>query len=403
MKILAIETSCDETAVSIVDTSGGLAHPIFKILGNVTLSQAKIHARYGGVFPALAKREHSKSLVPILKEALTKARMLKKVIGHSLLQAKSYKLKALLQREPELLEQFLVFIPTIKKPDVNMIAVTYGPGLEPALWVGINFAKALSLVWNIPVMPVNHMEGHATSALLTRTVSKPVETFAIQNVRFPVLALLISGGHTELVLMNNLLSYKVLGETQDDAVGEAFDKVARMLELPYPGGPEISRLAQKARVTSKPPFPLPRPMINSGDFNFSFSGLKTAVLYTVRKISKLTPDIKAAIAREFEEAVTEVLVKKTVRAAEAYGAKTIIIGGGVSANKKIRESFAQAVGKLKRPTKLLLPKQELSTDNAVMIALAGFIRALSQKKRGKIAVTSSAIRRIQADGNLRLT
>lgn len=400
MKILAIETSCDETAISIVDASGGIKKPTFKVLASVTLSQAKIHAHYGGVFPAIAKREHSKSLIPILKEALTKARMLKKTSSLLSLKTKNKKLQTLLAREPELLEQFFEFIPTITQLNIDAIAVTYGPGLEPALWVGINFAKALSLVWNIPVIPVNHMEGHAIAALLKKKTSKHFETFTIEDVRFPILALLISGGHTELVLTNNLLSYKLIGETRDDAVGEAFDKVARMLGLPYPGGPEISKIAEQAPERKEPPFPLPRPMIHSGDFNFSFSGLKTAVLYTIKKIPNLTDNIKALIAREFEEAVTDVLTKKTLRAAEKYGAKTIIIGGGVAANKYIREQFEEILEKPSLKIQLLISNKELSTDNALMIAIAGYIRIASLPKGKKIGTTPGLIK---ARGNLRFS
>lgn len=404
MRILAIETSCDETAVSIVDASGGIKRPTFKILGSITLSQAKIHAHYGGVFPAIAKREHSRSLVPILKEALVQAFRISNVqysISKQFSKSQILKIKKTLEREPELLEQFLEFVPTIAKPKIDAIAVTYGPGLEPTLWVGINFAKALSLVWNIPVIPVNHMEGHASAALIKVKTKKPVPTFAIEGVRFPILALLVSGGHTELVLMNNLLSYKVVGETHDDAVGEAFDKVARMLGLPYPGGPEISKMASRAAKTEKPPFPLPRPMLHSGDFNFSFSGLKTAVLYTIKKIPDLTPEIKASIAKEFEEAATDVLVQKTMRAAEMYGAKTVIVGGGVAANQALRKKLGEAIRKLESRTTLLLSEKELSTDNAVMIALAGYLRSLSKGKRGASAFTRRA-RRIKAVGNLRL-
>lgn len=469
MKILAIETSCDETAVSIVDATGGLKKPTFKILSSVTLSQANIHAQYGGVFPAIAKREHSKSLIPILKEALTKARLLKKKKTH-VLNSKFKILNSLLEREPELREQFFEFIPTIKKPDIDAIAVTYGPGLEPALWVGINFAKALSLAWNVPIIPVNHMEGHSVAALLVqkltptprgrgsdRSVGEHQKDYTLAPIKFPILALLISGGHTELVLTNNLLSYKVIGETHDDAVGEAFDKVARMLGLPYPGGPEISKIAEiwekypeqtrknaekilreSASGQHESAFRLPRPMLHSGDFNFSFSGLKTAVLYTIKKIPKLTDEIKASIAKEFEEAVTEVLVKKTLRAAEEFGAKTIIIGGGVAANKRIRKRFEESInpptfpssikprGKnLKQPfvlvaeppdtvegggikklsprMSLYISNKELSTDNAVMIALAGYLRAIGSKKRARGATSYPNPRTIKAVGNLRLS
>ena len=429
MKILAIETSCDETAISIVDARGGLKRPTFKILSSVTLSQAKIHAHYGGVFPAIAKREHGKNLIPILKQALRESNFLHQQPTTNNIQQKKKKLQTLLEREPELRERFFEFIPTIKKPDVDAIAVTYGPGLEPALWVGINFAKALSLVWNIPVIPVNHMEGHSVAALLVqefppkadpplaeKVKSKKSEDsrgvtrlkdYTLAPIKFPILALLISGGHTELVLMNNLLSYEVIGETRDDAVGEAFDKVARMLGLPYPGGPYISALAEIADKrglnADKRRYVLPRPMLHSGDFNFSFSGLKTAVLYTIKKIPNLTNDIKASIAKEFEEAVTDVLTKKTFRAAEEFGAKTIIIGGGVAANKRIRKRFEDSIKKLTPRMSLCISDKELSTDNAVMIALAGYLRAMGSKKRARSNIRYSNPRRIKAVGNLRLS
>ena len=429
MKILAIETSCDETAISIVDARGGLKRPTFKILSSVTLSQAKIHAHYGGVFPAIAKREHGKNLIPILKQALRESNFLHQQPTTNNIQQKKKKLQTLLEREPELRERFFEFIPTIKKPDVDAIAVTYGPGLEPALWVGINFAKALALVWNIPVIPVNHMEGHSVAALLVqefppkadpplaeKVKSKKSEDsrgvtrlkdYTLAPIKFPILALLISGGHTELVLMNNLLSYEVIGETRDDAVGEAFDKVARMLGLPYPGGPYISALAEIADKrglnADKRRYVLPRPMLHSGDFNFSFSGLKTAVLYTIKKIPNLTNDIKASIAKEFEEAVTDVLTKKTFRAAEEFGAKTIIIGGGVAANKRIRKRFEESIKKLTPRMSLYISNKELSTDNAVMIALAGYLRTLGNKKRVRSNIWYSNPRRIKAVGNLRLS
>lgn len=425
MKILSIETSCDETAISIVDATGGLKKPTYKILANVTLSQAKIHAQYGGVFPAIAKREHAKSLIPLLKQVLAESDFLKlkgKNQNGKLQFKNQNKLKKILEREQELFSQFVAFVPIIKKPGIDAIAVTYGPGLEPALWVGINFAKALSLVWNVPLIPINHMEGHAIVALIKKTASRPTKTFTIESIRFPVLALLISGGHTELVLTNDLLSYKLIGETRDDAVGEAFDKVARMLGLPYPGGPEISRIAElwekyteqardnaekilreSASSPHESAFRLPRPMLHSGDFNFSFSGLKTAVLYTIKKIPKLTNEIRASIAKEFEEAVTEVLVKKTFRAAEEFGAKTIVIGGGAAANKRIRKQFEESIKKLSPRMSLYISSKELSTDNAVMIALAGYMRALGGKKRAGSAVSYKNPRIIKAVGNLRLS
>ena len=397
MKILAIETSCDETAISIINARGGFSSPKFTILSNQLFSQASIHAKYGGVFPNVAKREHSKSLVPLLKLALKEAKMSEKRKKSLLSEKDKDFYEETLSREHELLEQFLVFIKTAKKPKIDVIAVTKGPGLEPALWVGINFAKALSYAWNIPLVPINHMEGHIVAALLENSQKK--NEISIPKINFPVLALLISGGHTELVLMKNWLTYKILGRTRDDAVGEAFDKVARMLSLPYPGGPHISRLAESVPDNSSR-FPLPRPMLRSDDFDFSFSGLKTAVLYTIKKIPRLTQKMKAEIANEFENSVVEVLLKKTLRAAEKYKVKTILIGGGVSANKRIRTQFKNEVEKLP-DTAFYVPKQELSTDNALMIAVAAYFRTVTKSKT-KILKEEKKKAILTADGNLSL-
>jgi N6-L-threonylcarbamoyladenine synthase len=235
------------------------------------------------------------------------------------------------------------------------------------------------------VIPTNHMEGHIVSPLLRGS-----------GVIFPALALLISGGHTELVFMKNWLEYDVIGATRDDAVGEAFDKVARLLGLPYPGGPEISKLSAKARAENiVSAYSLPRPMIRSGDYAFSFSGIKTAVLYTVKKIPKLTEDIKKQLALEFENATTEVLIAKVRHALEAYDVKTLILGGGVVANTYIRESFSNLISEPEfSHVNLLIPDQKLSTDNAVMIAMAAYINmSAGKKQKSKL---------IQAEGNLKL-
>lgn len=388
MKVLSIETSCDETAISIIEVSENMPDTHFSILANIVLSQAKLHAEYGGVFPALAKREHSKNLVPVLKQALEDAKMLENAN-----QNKDFStISTLLEREPEMLKQFLELIPIIKKPNIDVIAVTKGPGLEPALWVGVNFAKALSIAWDIKIVPVNHMEGHILSALLKETENGEVE---VKNVQFPAISLLISGGHTELVLMKDWMNYEIIGQTRDDAVGEAFDKVARMLGLPYPGGPEISKLAEKAPTVENPQYPLPRPMMKTDDYDFSFSGLKTAVLYTVKKLPKLTQEIRKKIALEFETAVTEILLKKTIRAVNEYCAKTIIIGGGVSANKRIRHAFESVVNK-NTELNLFVPNSSLSTDNALMIAVAGYFR--SSKNDNSPQSTEN----IRAEGNMSL-
>lgn len=373
MKILSIETSCDETGISLLEVKGGK----FKLLANELSSQIKIHAPYGGVFPALAKREHIKNL-PLLFE-----KILKKVRRQGL-------------------------------TTFDLITVTSGPGLEPALWTGIVFAKELALKYKVPIIPVNHMEGHILSVF-----GNNKKEFAIPNISFPVLSLLVSGGHTELVLVKDWGKYQIIGQTLDDACGEAFDKVARMMELPYPGGPEISKLAQRARTTSQiqqnsaalpslrglrhgPNFAvsaLPRPMMYSKNFDFSFSGLKTAVLYLIRDLKKENPkilediEVKKAIALEFENAVVEVLIHKTKKAIEKYKVNTLIVAGGVSANKHLKNEIKKSFGKT---IKTFFPDAKLTGDNAVMIGMAGYMKYL---RKGKKGVRASSIK---AEGNMRL-
>ena len=350
MKILAIETCCDETAIAVLEITGPKEKPEIEILGNTLLSQMHLHAEYGGVYPNLAKREHQKNL-PILLEEITKHR------------------------------------PQITK-EIDFIAVTSGPGLEPALWTGITFAEDLGKKWGKPVVPVNHMEGHIWSVLYKGSRIKD------EGLKLPALALLISGGHTELVHVKDFGNYEIIGRTLDDAAGEAFDKVARMLGLSYPGGPKISALAAISRkregdfrasrtatagveradralsdsALRKSSFRFPRPMINSGDLNFSFSGLKTAVLYKLRDNKDLPKEL---VAKEFEDAVVEVLVEKTKTALEMLGVKTLIIAGGVSGNTYLRERFKEELPDctIHFPTPLLI------TDNAIMIGIAGYIQA----------------------------
>ena len=312
MKILSIETSCDDTAITIFEVKGGLQNATFKILANNTNSQIKIHVPYGGVFPMLAKREHIKNLPIILEASLKQAKLEKK-------PARPHKGAG------------------GEKSPVDAIAVTYGPGLEPSLWTGIVFAKELAKKWKVPLVPVNHMEGHVLSVF-----GKDKGTFKIKKVKSPILTLLVSGGHTQLVLTKKWMDYEIIGETLDDAVGEAFDKVARMLDLPYPGGPQISKLAEEERKRTSEksifsgslsprargalplgpsacetpqkdyfPFVLPRPMLHSKNFDFSFSGLKTAVLYSIKKIGKINKETQAQIALEFENAAIECLTYKT--------------------------------------------------------------------------------------------
>ncbi len=412
MKILGIETSCDETAVCLIEAEGDFGPPPvggfkFRVLGNALHSQIATHAPWGGVFPNLAKREHAKNLMPLLEVTLQQAGELRpaddSMIDHDALET-------LLEREPELFAALKTFLQTHGKPDIDAIAVTYGPGLEPALWVGVNFAKALSLVWDIPIVPVNHLEGHIAMAAMNlsddisyASVSRPTERQSFGRVQktsiagqlhvfeFPALALLISGGHTELDVMQEWGAFQTVGETRDDAVGEAFDKVARMVGIPYPGGAELSRFASLARRNpggEASRISLPRPMIHEDNCDFSFSGLKTAVRRLVAE-RDLSDEEKMSLAREFEDAAADVLVKKTMRAVEEYGAQTVLVGGGVSANEYIKQRLAASLD-----VPVLAPPPELATDNALMIALAGYFRALHKE--------FADAETLRANGNLKL-
>lgn len=371
MITLAIETSCDETSVAIVKRTRGKT-PGFEVLSHKILSQIDLHAQYGGVFPALAKREHAKALTQLIAECLDEAELLvERTNSYHIPLASRTKLEALLEREPDLLAAMLVMFQGIQKPMVDAIAVTTGPGLEPALWVGINGARALHEVWDIPLYPINHMEGHIVASLLHETDKR---TYEIPEVAYPALALLISGGHTELVRIHKRRGYTVIGHTKDDAVGEAFDKTARMLGLPYPGGPAISMMADKARregILTPKELILPRPMLQSGDCHFSFSGLKTAVLTRIKKLETLDDRSKLTIAMEFENAVTDVIVAKVQQALYETSATSLIVGGGVSANTHIRSALKELCKK--EDVELFIPDRALSTDNALMIAATGIL------------------------------
>ncbi len=357
-----------------MEAKGGATNASFKVLGNNVSSQIDLHIPYGGVFPALAKREHIKNLPLVLEKTLKEAN--------------------------------LTLTPSPERRGlgrgIDAIAVTYGPGLEPALWTGIVLAKELGKKLNVPIIPVNHMEGHLLSVF-----GKNKGKFTIPKVKMPALSLLVSGGHTELVLVKKWMNYEILGETLDDAVGEAFDKVARMLGLPYPGGPQISKLAEQERKLVKleqiKKFSLPRPMLHTKDFNFSFSGLKTAVLYKIRDLEKsgkkLTHELITELAHEFENAAIECLTHKTKKAIEKYKIKTLIVGGGVSANQHLKNEitrFRQGSGKANKNLKIYFPTKELSTDNSLMIGIAGYLNYIKNKR--KVPKASS----IKAVGNLRL-
>lgn len=416
MRILGIETSCDETAVAIIDVAGSRVRPRIRVLANVVTSQAKLHSKYGGVVPHLAKREHQRNLVPILLTALKESGLLRRESGIKKHESRRRKksrashdskfmiLVSILKREPELLtaveHRLLLFPP----PDVDAIAVTVGPGLAPALWVGVNFARALAYLWEKPLIPVNHLEGHIYTNVLPASgkgiayrgqgiAHRRPKPYSLSPISLPALCLIVSGGHTELVLMRRYGDYRVIGETLDDAAGEAFDKVAKMMGLGFPGGPIVSKLAERGNPRV---FNFPRPMLHSKDFNFSFSGLKTAVLYKIHdrgnRTTKFLAQEKADVAASFEQAVVDVLVQKTIRAAEHYRVKTVMIGGGVAANARLRSQLGQALRISLPSTYYLTPNTSLTGDNALMIALAGWF---SRKKK-------AAWRSLQAVANLRL-
>lgn len=329
MKVLAIETSCDETALALLEATGGSRAPRMRVVKNLVSSQVAVHAPFGGVVPNLAKREHLKNLPVLFKKLLPRP------------------------------ERF--------RPD--LIAVTVGPGLEPALWTGINFAETLA-TQHFPhahLIGANHLEGHLYSfALAARRTS-----FA-----WPAIALIVSGGHTILIRMDSLSKWRMLGETRDDAVGEAFDKVARILDLPYPGGPEVERLAARGNPNA---IPFPRPMLRDKSYDFSFSGLKTSVLYYTRdSASRRTAVSKADVAASFQAAATEVLIAKTVRAVREHGARAVFLSGGVAANRYLRTRLAAASRRCS--ASFFAPPFRYNTDNAAMIGVAGYLAYLRKKR-----------------------
>ena len=315
-RILAIESSCDETACAILENGRAL-------LSSVVASQMEIHARYGGGFPEVASRQHVLSITSVVEQALTQAHL------------------------------------TLK--DIDAIAVTQGPGLAGSLVVGMNMAKGLALGSGLPLIGVNHLEGHLYSAWVYNSDER-----APAEPQFPLMVLLVSGGHSELNLMTDHLTYQRLGSTLDDAAGEAFDKVARMLELGYPGGPAVQKAAEEGDPNR---FKFPRAWLD-GTWDFSFSGLKTSVLYEVRELQKKSGSLPVAdLAASFQKAVIDVLYKKTMDAAREFGAKEILIAGGVSANRPLRQIF-----KAQTEFPVHIPPLSLCTDNAAMIASAGYYR-----------------------------
>jgi len=416
MIILAIETSCDDTCIAILKSQSpnpkfqlkGLS---FEILSNIVSSQVKLHARYGGVWPYLAKREHQKNLPVVFKKTL------KGLQPSHRPPAKGGPLAKLLLGK------------------IDLISVTVGPGLEPCLWVGVNFAKELAKKLKVPIIPVNHIEAHIFAnwiqpiRLKSKTAfpfmeargkkrtkfSSPIKNRAFiygsegeeenkllfdhqkLKIIFPAICLVVSGGHTQLILMTNIGKYKILGETRDDAAGECFDKVARILGLGYPGGPAIER--QAATLNLKPltlNLRLPRPMIHQKNYDFSFSGLKTAVLYEVKGERFKVKDKRyiQEMCFEVQQAIIDVLIQKTLKAAKEYKAKSIILGGGVTANNELRKQFQKKCSSPGDEHLLLVPAKKYCTDNAVMVGVSAYFHFLKGEK--------SDFEKIKANANLRL-
>jgi len=363
MVILAIETSCDDTGVALLDIKKGRIN----VLADFVSSQTKIHAPFGGVVPNLAARAHYKNL-PILLE---------KVFGK------------------------------IDPQKIDLIAVTVGPGLEPSLWAGVNTARVLTKAMNKPIVGVNHLEGHVVANFLAANSKLKTQN---SKLMFPAICLIASGGHTQLVLIKDIGKYKVIGQTRDDAAGEAFDKVAKLLGLGYPGGPEIALKAKKGRSDA---FNLPRPMIDAPSYDFSFSGLKTAVLYLMKNLGKegarrqdfvdlnlfirqvakiLPPRTIKDICASFQQAVVDVLVSKTIKATVEYKVKAVMLSGGVAANDLLRKNLKLITYNLE--LNFLAPAKKFCTDNAVMIGLAGYWK---YQRQG-----ADKIERIIANANINL-
>ena len=347
MRILAIETSCDDTCVALIETSDKAQ---FKILSNIVSSQVKLHAKYGGVYPFLAKREHQKNLPIILKKVVK------------------------------------------RNAKIDLIAVTTGPGLEPCLWVGVNFAEKLAQDCHLPIITVNHIEAHILANWLNpvKLLGKP------SRAQFPAICLVVSGGHTQLILMRDFGKYKILGETRDDAAGECFDKVARILGLGYPGGPAVAAQAKSARGQASGS--LPRPMIYQKNYDFSFSGLKTAVLYNFRSQPSGVRETKRYIqemAASVQQAIIDVLIHKTIKAIQEYKARTLILGGGVVANEELKKQFKSRVYGLKSKVNFLVPPENLCTDNEAMVAVTGYYHWLKGEKKNWKNIKAEANSRIK--------
>lgn len=326
MYVLGVETSCDETSVSV--TIDGK-----EVLSNVVLSQIDIHKEYGGVVPEIASREHIKGITYVFDQAMKEAK--------------------------------------IEYEDLDLIAVTEGPGLIGSLLIGVNAAKVISLNYHIPIIGVHHITGHIYASNIEH------------DFEFPLLALVVSGGHTELILMKEHFSFEKLGETQDDAVGEAYDKIARVLGLPYPGGPVVDKMARDGEEE----YHFPRPMIDSDDFNFSFSGLKSHVINLNHNMKQRNEEIHIAnFCRSFQEAVTDVLVAKTIKAKDQYQVKQVIVAGGVAANSGLRQKMKEQI----TDVPVYFPSMKYCTDNAAMISAAGYYKYKKEQKYDDFMLNGSS-------------
>ncbi|MBI9008391.1 MAG: tRNA (adenosine(37)-N6)-threonylcarbamoyltransferase complex transferase subunit TsaD [Tenericutes bacterium] len=326
MYVLGVETSCDETSVSV--TLDGKV-----VLSNVVLSQIDIHKEYGGVVPEIASREHIKGITVVFDQAIKDA--------------------------------------NLEYEDIDLIAVTEGPGLIGSLLIGVNAAKVVSLNYNIPIIGVHHISGHIYASHIEN------------DMQFPLIALVVSGGHTELILMKEHFSFEKLGETQDDAVGEAYDKVARVLGLPYPGGPVVDKLARSGKAE----YHFPRPMIDSKDFNFSFSGLKSHVINLNHNMKQRNEEINIEnFCASFQDAVTDVLVQKTIEAKNQYNVKQILVAGGVAANSGLRKKMKESITDIP----VYFPNMKYCTDNAAMISIAGYHKYQKTKKVDDLMLNGSS-------------
>jgi N6-L-threonylcarbamoyladenine synthase len=338
MKIIGIDTSCDDTAIALLE----IKNSKIKILSNIVSSQVDLHKKYGGVYPFLAKREHQKNLPLVFKKVMK---------GHDI-------------------------------KDIDKIAVTAGPGLEPCLWQGLNFARELAGNFRKPFIPVNHIEAHILANFLEQD---------FKSVKFPAVCLVVSGGHTSMFLMKKIGKYELIGETLDDAAGECFDKVARIMNMGYPGGPLISKLANEFKKEESS-VKLPRPMIHQKNYDFSFSGLKTAVLYNYKSQNekkRKSKEYMREMSFEVQNAVIDVLLYKTQKAIKNFKAKAVIIGGGVASNNELRKRFKEMADK--NDMKFFVPSVRFCTDNGAMIALTAYLSGKEENSK-----------KIKADSNLNI-